>query len=158
MHWFRETKIFKHLGFLKDIIRFSPNRGLIDALILFWYFISNMLRFSDFELTPALEEWGGFIGLCKDLWSKTFITLRRISRNKILEQMHIIHPHKECFDNGLVSLEFINSKYGSKEGFSYYGNQPKNGQDLPTLEKHSQEASMVALLETRDFPRRDKKN
>ncbi|KAG5570026.1 hypothetical protein H5410_059792, partial [Solanum commersonii] len=29
--------------------------------------------------------------------------------------------HKECLDNGLVSLEFTYSRYGKKEGFSNYG-------------------------------------
>ncbi|KAH0639537.1 hypothetical protein KY290_036805 [Solanum tuberosum] len=71
--------------------------------------------------------------------------------------MHIIYPHKECFDNGLVSLEFLYSKYGKKEGFSDYGKQPKNGQHLPTWEKHRQKTFMVAFLGTMVFPRRDKK-
>ncbi|KAG5609583.1 hypothetical protein H5410_020864 [Solanum commersonii] len=47
MHHFRRTKIFKHLGFLTDII--------------------------NFELIPTLEELGGFIRLSKDLQSKTLI-------------------------------------------------------------------------------------
>ncbi|KAH0702038.1 hypothetical protein KY285_016316 [Solanum tuberosum] len=70
MHEFRRTEIFKHLGFLTDIMRFSPDRDLIEALIPFWDSISNVFRFSDFELTPTLEELGGFTGLGKDLRSK----------------------------------------------------------------------------------------
>ncbi|KAH0636210.1 hypothetical protein KY290_036644 [Solanum tuberosum] len=70
--------------------------------------------------------------------------------------MHIIHPHKKCFDNGLVSLEFLYSRYGKKEEFSDYGKQLKNGQHLPTWEKHRQEAFMVTFLGTMVFPRRDK--
>ncbi|KAH0633813.1 hypothetical protein KY284_036599 [Solanum tuberosum] len=157
MHKFRRTEIFKHLGFLTDIMRFSPDRDLIEALIPFWDSTSNVFRFSNFELTPTLEELGGFIGLGKDLRSKTLIAPRNVSGNKFLEQMHIIHPHKECFDNGLVSLEFLYSRYGKKEGFSDYGKQIKNGQHLPTWEKHRQEAFMVAFLGTMVFPRRDKK-
>jgi len=157
MHEFRRTEIFKHLGFLTDIMRFSPDRDLIEALIPFWDSTSNVFRFSDFELTPTLEELGGFTGLGKDLRSKTLIAPRSVSGNKFLEQMHIIHPHKECFDNGLVSLEFLYSRYGKKEGFSDYGKQLKNGQHLPTWEKHRQEAFMVAFLGTMVFPRRDKK-
>ncbi|KAH0665322.1 hypothetical protein KY290_027584 [Solanum tuberosum] len=157
MHEFRRTKIFKHLGFLTDIMRFSPDRDLIEVLIPFWDSTSNVFRFNDFELTPTLEELGGFTGLSKDLRNKTLIAPRSISGNKFLEQMHIIHPHKECFDNVLVSLEFLYSRYGKKEGFSDYGKQLKNGQHLPTWEKHRQEAFMVAFLGTMVFPRRDKK-
>ncbi|KAH0698805.1 hypothetical protein KY284_013020 [Solanum tuberosum] len=157
MHKFRRTEIFKHLGFLTDIMRFSPDRDLIEALIPFWDSTSNMFRFSDFELTPTLEELGGFTGLGKDLRSKTLIAPRNVNGNKFLEQMHIIHPYKECFDNGLVSLEFLYSIYGKKEGFSDYGKQLKNAQHLPTWAKHRQEAFMVAFLGTMVFPRRDKK-
>ena len=73
--------------------------------------------------------------------------------------MHIIHPHKECecFDNGLVSLEFLYSRYGRKEGFSSYEKQLKNGQHLPTWEKHRQEAFIVAFLGAMVFTRKDKK-
>ncbi|XP_049408501.1 uncharacterized protein LOC125871853 [Solanum stenotomum] len=115
MHEFRRTEIFKHLGFLTYIMRFSPDRDLIEALIPFWDSESNVFRFSDFELTPTLEELGGFTGLGKDLRSKTLIAPRNVSGSKFLEQMHIIYPYKECFDNGLVSLEFLYSRYGKKE-------------------------------------------
>ncbi|KAH0714947.1 hypothetical protein KY284_007852 [Solanum tuberosum] len=104
MHEFRRTEIFKHLGFLTDIMRFSPDRDLIEAFIPFWDSTSKVFRFSDFELTPTLEELGGFTGLGKDLRSKTLIAPRSVSGNKFLEQMHISHPHKECFENGMKEL------------------------------------------------------
>ena len=159
MHEFRRTEIFKHLGFHTDIMRFSRDRGLIEALIPFWDSTNNVFRFSDFDLTPTLEELGGFTGLGQDLRTKTLIAPRSVSRGKFLEQMHIIHTHKECecFDNGLVSLEFLYSRYGRKEGFSSHGMQLKNGQHLPTWEKHRQEAFMVAFLGAMVFPRKDKK-
>ena len=123
MHEFRRIEIFKHLVFLTYIMRFSPDRGLIETLIPFWDSTNNVFRFSDFELTSTLEELGGFTGLGQDLRTKTLIAPRSVSRGKFLEQMHIIHPHKECFDNGLVSLKFLYSRYGKKEEFSSYGKQ-----------------------------------
>ncbi|KAG5568632.1 hypothetical protein H5410_064348 [Solanum commersonii] len=141
MHQFRRTEIFKHLGFLTDIMRFSPDRGLIEVLIAFWDSTNNVFRFNNFELTPMLEELGGFTGLGRDLRNKTLIALRSVSKNNFLEQMHIIHPHMESFDNGLVSLEFLYSRYERKERFEDYGKQLKNGQRLPTWKsinkKHS---------------------
>ena len=122
MHEFRRIKIFKHLGFLTDIMRVSPDIGLIEALIPFWDSTNNVFRFSDFELTPTLEELGGFTGLGQDLRTKTLIAPRSVSRGKLLEQMDIIHLHEECFDNWLVSLEFLYLRYGKKERFSSYEN------------------------------------
>ncbi|KAG5612907.1 hypothetical protein H5410_024188 [Solanum commersonii] len=145
MDEFKRTEIFKHLGFLTDIMRFSPDRDLIEALN------------PDFKLTPTLEELDGFTGLGKDLRSKTLLAPKSVSGNKFLEQMHIIHRHKECFDNGLVSLKFLYLRYEKKKGFSDYGKQLKNGQHLPTWEKHRQEAFMVDFLGTMVFPRRGKK-
>ncbi|TMW81012.1 hypothetical protein EJD97_012825 [Solanum chilense] len=139
-------------------LRFSSDRGLIEALIPFWDSTNNVFRFSDFELTHTLEELGGFTGLGHDLRTKTLIAPRSVSRGKFLEQMHIIHLHKECFQNGLIYLEFLYSRYGKKEGFSSYDKQLKNGQHLPIWEKHRQEAVMVAFLEAMIFQGRIKKS
>ncbi|XP_049344587.1 uncharacterized protein LOC125808949 [Solanum verrucosum] len=127
MHEFRRTEIFKHLGFLTDIMRFSPDRDLIEALIPFWDSTSNVFRFSDFELTPTLEELGGFTGLGKDLRSKTLIAPRNVSGNKFLEQMHIIYPHKECFDNGWFPWNFYTQDMERKKDFQTTGNNLKMG-------------------------------
>lgn len=72
MHNFRRTEIFKHLGFLTNIMRFSPDREFIDALIPFWDSTYNIFHFSNFELTPTLEEFGGLTGLGKNLHNKHF--------------------------------------------------------------------------------------
>ncbi|KAG5595034.1 hypothetical protein H5410_036266 [Solanum commersonii] len=82
------------------------DRDLIEALILFWDLQVMCLNFSDFELA--------YIGEPK-------------RREQILEQMHIIYPHKECLDNGLVFLEFMYSRYGKKEGFLGLREQLKMG-------------------------------
>nr|XP_004240681.1 uncharacterized protein LOC101266522 [Solanum lycopersicum] len=125
MHEFRRTEIFKHLDFLSDIMRFSPDRDLIEALIPFWDSTNNVFRFSDFELTPSLEELGGFTGLGQDLRIKTLIAPRSVSRGKLLEQMDIIHLHEECFDNWLVSLKFLYSRYKRRKDFQAMGNNFK---------------------------------
>ena len=77
------------------------------------------------KLTPTLEELSGFTGLGQDLRTKTQIVPKSVSRGKFLEQMHIIHPHKECFDNELVSLEFLYSRYGRKKDFETMGSNLK---------------------------------
>ena len=146
MHEFRRTEIFKQLDFLRDIMRFSPDRGLIEALIPSWDSTNNVFRFSDFDLTPTLEELGGFTGLGQDLRTKTLIAPRSVSRGKLLEQMDIIHLHEECFDNWLVSLKFLYSRYKRRKDFQAMPKQLKNEQHLLTWKRYRQEALMVAFL------------
>ncbi|KAH0673703.1 hypothetical protein KY290_025953 [Solanum tuberosum] len=117
MHQFRQTGIFNHLGFLTDIMRFSPDRDLIKILIPFWDPTNNVFCFSNFELKPTLKELGGFTRLGKDLRSKTVIAPRSVSGNKFLEQMHIIHPHIKCFDNGWIFWNFYTQDMEGKKDF-----------------------------------------
>ncbi|XP_060193456.1 uncharacterized protein LOC132622799 [Lycium barbarum] len=157
MGHYLQTSIFKHLAFLTDIMRISPDRDLIAALIPFWDSANNVFRFRDFELTPTLEELGGFTGLGKNLRNKTPLAPRNVSGNNVLEQIHLNHPRMLCLDNGWVTLEFLYARYGNKQGFLQYGKQLKNGNHYFTWEKHRQEEFMVAFLGTMVFPRRDRK-
>lgn len=73
LHGFsKQIEIFKRLKFPTNIMRFNPDRGLIETLILFWDSTNNVFRFEDFELTLTLEEIGGFMGLGKGLHKKLF--------------------------------------------------------------------------------------
>lgn len=79
-------------------MRFSPDSGLIKALISFWDSTNNVFCCSDFELSPTFEELSGLKGLNRDL-HKTPLAPRNVNGNKFLEQMRINHPHMECLDN-----------------------------------------------------------
>ncbi|KAG5614234.1 hypothetical protein H5410_014058 [Solanum commersonii] len=54
--------IFKYLGFLTRIMQVEPKRDVIEALLSFWNPTNNVFRFSNFEMTPTLEEIAGFTG------------------------------------------------------------------------------------------------
>ena len=51
----------KQLGPLIDIMSIKPREDLIKALVTFWDPLHNVFCFSDFELTPTLEEMAGCI-------------------------------------------------------------------------------------------------
>ena len=48
--------VIKYLGALTDIMKVKPRNDLITTLVTFWDHVHNIFRFSNFELTPTLEE------------------------------------------------------------------------------------------------------
>ncbi|KAF3675328.1 hypothetical protein FXO38_04803 [Capsicum annuum] len=61
-------KIKRTLGFLTSLIYFASNRHIVKALLKFWNSIRVVFKFKDFELTPTIEEIGGFIDLNYQGW------------------------------------------------------------------------------------------
>lgn len=58
-----ELEIRKLLGELNFMLFVEPNRYMIMALLKFWDPARLVFKFRDFELTPTLEEIGGFVNL-----------------------------------------------------------------------------------------------
>nr|XP_009801589.1 PREDICTED: uncharacterized protein LOC104247317 [Nicotiana sylvestris] len=65
----------------------KPNRDLIEALVSFWDPANNVFRFKDCEMTPTLEELGGFTGLGRDLPGKKPAALRKVGVNNFLKKL-----------------------------------------------------------------------
>ncbi|XP_019250963.1 PREDICTED: uncharacterized protein LOC109229869 [Nicotiana attenuata] len=61
------------VGALIDIWEIKPRDDLIKALITFWDPARNVFRFSDFEITPTLEEMAGYIEFGRDLRKQQLI-------------------------------------------------------------------------------------
>ena len=55
---YEQGEVYKHLGFLRSLLNVEPRRDVIESLVQFWDPSNNVFRFSDFELTPTLEEIG----------------------------------------------------------------------------------------------------
>ena len=51
------------LGNLPSLLDIQPNNALIEAATMFWDEKRTIFRFGDIEMTPLLEEIGGFAGL-----------------------------------------------------------------------------------------------
>nr|XP_033512612.1 uncharacterized protein LOC117277290 [Nicotiana tomentosiformis] len=72
MWWYNLGKdgqdgVTKHLGALTDIMKVKPHDDLIEALVTFWDPVHNVFRFSNFKLTPTLEEIVGYSRFDRDL-------------------------------------------------------------------------------------------
>ncbi|KAH0665559.1 hypothetical protein KY285_026765 [Solanum tuberosum] len=51
-----ENEIMLHLGSLTDLLNVEANKSLITLMIEFWQPTTVTFQFTDFEITPTLEE------------------------------------------------------------------------------------------------------
>ena len=112
-------EIFKYLGFLTKIMTINPRRDVIEALLSFWDPLNNVFRFSDFELTPTLEEITGYIGY-GNMHRKRLIAPRIISVNRFCALLNMRVPKEKSLEKGWVSLQFLYERYGRQEGFEQF--------------------------------------
>ncbi|KAG5614254.1 hypothetical protein H5410_014078 [Solanum commersonii] len=125
-----QRKVKEHLGHLVHLMEIDPRRDVIEALIPFWDSKNNVFRFSDFEMTPTLEEIASFMG-----------------KGSV---------EKESLKNEWVSLDFLYERYGQKDGFKNYRNQLSNQGGEEAWKANGCFAFMVAFLGLMVFPKRDK--
>ncbi|KAH0669657.1 hypothetical protein KY285_023822 [Solanum tuberosum] len=50
------NEIMSHLGSLIDLLNVEANKSLITLMIEFWQPVTMTFQFTDFEITPTLEE------------------------------------------------------------------------------------------------------
>lgn len=63
--------------FLKRIMQVKPRREVIEALLSIWDPTNNVFCLTSFEMTPTLEEKGGFTGFGVRLYYQRLIAPRR---------------------------------------------------------------------------------
>ncbi|KAH0650485.1 hypothetical protein KY284_030397 [Solanum tuberosum] len=51
-----KNEIMPHLGSLTDLLNVEANKSLITLMIEFWQLAIVTFQFTDFEITPTLEE------------------------------------------------------------------------------------------------------
>ncbi|KAK4716413.1 hypothetical protein R3W88_014751 [Solanum pinnatisectum] len=131
--------IFKYLGFLTRIMQVDPKRDVIEALLSFWDPTNNDFCFSNFELTPTLEE---------------IATPRGISINKLFQHLNICKAQEESLDKGWISSQFLYDRYGKEDRFKKFGRKLNNKRSFETWKEHRRFPFIVAFLGTMVFPRR----
>ena len=80
-----ELEANEPLGGLTALISVESDRYLIKALLKFWDTERLVFKFKDFELTPTIEEVGGFMGLA-------------------YKELEMIVPHKPCLRSFLKQM------------------------------------------------------
>ena len=110
----RELEANELLGGLTSLISVESDRHLIKALLKFLDTERLVFKLKDFELTPTIEEVGGFMGLAyKEL---EMIVPHKPSPRSFLKQMGMFHnPSLLCLKEGWISLEFLYSLFGDEE-------------------------------------------
>ncbi|KAH0761068.1 hypothetical protein KY290_017141 [Solanum tuberosum] len=146
----RELEANELLGGLTALISVESDRHLIKALLKFWDSERLVFKFRDFELTPTIEEIGGFLGL--PYRDREMIVPHKPSPRSFLKQMGMHHnPNLLCLKEGWISLEFLYSRFGDEEG---HENFHKEFACSPAKwERYRLNAFAVALLGSLVFPR-----
>ncbi|KAH0635947.1 hypothetical protein KY289_035862 [Solanum tuberosum] len=139
----------------------DSRRDVIEALIPFWDPKNNVFQFSDFEMTPTLEEIASLMGKGSsvrdaDLHNKKPIIPKNVDAKKFLDLSKINQIEKDSLINGWVSLDFLYERYRQKDGFKNYQNQLSNQGGVEAWKANGSFAFMVTFLGIIVYPKRDK--
>ncbi|XP_075097487.1 uncharacterized protein LOC142174934 [Nicotiana tabacum] len=151
-----QNKVNLHLGGLTGLLKIRPRGDIIKALVTFWDPTHNVFHFSDFELTPTLEEIAGYMKSTAGLRHKYLIAPRAVNSHKFMDLLKINKgiPYSEL-EGGFSTRHFIYQKYGHVGGF----NDPENGVcskgNRTKWDEHRRFAFMVAFLGLVVFPQKD---
>ncbi|XP_070055535.1 uncharacterized protein [Nicotiana tomentosiformis] len=149
--------VTKHLGALTDIIKIKPRDDLIEALVTFWDPVHNIFRFSDFELTPTLEEIAGYSGFGRDLRNQELIFPRALSVHRFFDLLNISKQiRKTNVVKGCCSFYFLYSRFGQPNGFEMHEKGLKNKQNKDTWHIHRRFAFIMAFLGIMVFPNKER--
>ncbi|XP_075087785.1 uncharacterized protein LOC142169777 [Nicotiana tabacum] len=145
--------VTKHLGALTDIMKIKPRDDLIEALVTFWDPVHNVFRFSDFELTPTLEEIAGYSGFGRDLRNQELIFPRALSVHRFFDLLNISKQiRKTNVVEGCCSFYFLYSRFGQPNGFEMHEKGLNNKQNKDTWQIHRRFAFIMAFLGIMVFP------
>ncbi|XP_075096522.1 uncharacterized protein LOC142174597 [Nicotiana tabacum] len=116
--------VIKNLGGLVGLLDVEPKVDVIKALVPFWDPAHNIFRFSDFELTPTLEEMAGYAGLSPNFRTLYPLAPRPVTSHKFLDLLSISrNAQEEKLVAGYCAFQFLYRRYGNPRGFE----EPKLG-------------------------------
>ncbi|XP_019229936.1 PREDICTED: uncharacterized protein LOC109210911 [Nicotiana attenuata] len=137
----------KQLGALINILEIKPREDLIKALVTFWDPVHDVFRFSDFEITPTLEEMAGYIEFGWDLRKQQLIFPRTPSVHKFFDLLNISKQMKKAHvSKGCCSFHFLYFRFGHSAGFEMHEKSLSNKQNKGLWQIHRQFTFIVAFL------------
>uniref|UniRef100_A0A1U7XAV8 Uncharacterized protein LOC104232159 n=1 Tax=Nicotiana sylvestris TaxID=4096 RepID=A0A1U7XAV8_NICSY len=143
----------KHLGALINIFDIKPREDLVKVLVTFWDPVHNVFRFSDFEITPTLEEIAGYIEFERDLRKQQLIFPRALSVHKFFDLLNISkQTNKERVSNGCCAFHFLYLRFGHSSGFETHEKGLSNKQNKGLWKIHRWFAFIMAFLGIMVFP------
>ncbi|XP_070019612.1 uncharacterized protein [Nicotiana sylvestris] len=149
--------LIKYLGALTDIMNVKPRDDLITALVTFWDPVHNVFCFSDFELTPTLEEIAGYSGFDGDLRNQKLIFPKAPSVHRFFSLLNVSNQiRKSNVVKGCCSFNFLYSRFEKPDGFEIYEKGLTNKQNKDTWQIHRRFAFIVAFLGIIVFPNKER--
>ncbi|XP_075093114.1 uncharacterized protein LOC142172928 isoform X1 [Nicotiana tabacum] len=152
-----QDKVKKYLKDLPDLLNIQPRGDIIRSLVTCWDSAHNVFHFSDFELTPTLEEIAGYIGNDEaTLRFKYLIAPRAVTIHRFLDSLKIPRTfHHPDFAKGFCSLRLIYARYGHVGGFNKPDFKLCSRDNRQKWDEHRLVAFMIAFLGLIVFPRKD---
>ncbi|XP_019260615.1 PREDICTED: uncharacterized protein LOC109238585 [Nicotiana attenuata] len=151
----RET-VVKIQGGLVGLLNIKPRLDIIEALIPFWDPTRNVFRFSDFELTPTLEEMAGYAGLNGNLRGRYPLAPRPVTLHRFLD---LLSDSRDIQDKnlseGYCTLHFLYHRCGNPQGFEEPNTGLTHAGNKDKWEARRGLAFMVAFLGVVICPRKD---
>lgn len=145
-----ELEVRRLLGGLTFLLFVIPDRYLIMALLKFWDPTKTVFRFRDFELTPTIEEIGGFLDL--SYRNHAMIVPHKQSPKKFLRSLGLkYNPHITSLDFDWISLDFLYSRFGREDGHEVF--KKEFTCSIEKWKKYRLNAFAVALLGCLVFPK-----
>ncbi|XP_075089910.1 uncharacterized protein LOC142171452 [Nicotiana tabacum] len=133
----------------------KPRRDVIEALIPHWDPENNVFRFTDYEMTPTLEEIAHFQGWGRNLRRQRPIVPKNVNEGKFLKLLNINYGQYEGLGGKWVKFELLFHLYGLKCNFERNVEKLKSKENKKTWKVHRRFAFMVAFLGRVVFPERE---
>ena len=106
-------RVLRNLPYLLDI---QPNNVLIEAATMFWDEKRVVFRFGDIEMTPLLEEIGGFAGLPWDS-PGLLVPENRTSRGFLKMMGFRKNDELVCLKKSYIPFDFLYECYGHSNSY-----------------------------------------
>ncbi|XP_075084652.1 uncharacterized protein LOC107777302 [Nicotiana tabacum] len=152
-----QDEVKKYLKGLTGLLEIKPRGDIIRALVTCWDPTHNVFHFTDFELTPTLEEKVGYIGNAEvPLREKYLIAPRAITVHRFLDSLKIPRTvHNTDLAKVFCTLSFKYDRYDHMGGFNKTDIKLCSKNNRQKWDEHRRVAFMITFLGLLVFPRKD---
>ncbi|KAH0769773.1 hypothetical protein KY290_013755 [Solanum tuberosum] len=113
------NEIMLHSGSLTDLLNVEANKSLITLMIEFWQPTTVTFQFTDFEITPTLEEISQIANL--PLVGRVSLAPRTTSGINFLQSLGLrVGKCLRRVDEGWVKLDYLFKRFGRRDSYDKF--------------------------------------
>ncbi|KAH0650343.1 hypothetical protein KY284_030255 [Solanum tuberosum] len=113
------NEIMLHSGSLTDLLNVEANKSLITLMIEFWQPTTVTFQFTDFEITPTLEEISQIANL--PLVGRVPLAPRTTSGINFLQSLGLrVGKCLRRVDEGWVKLDYLFKRFGRRDSYDKF--------------------------------------